>query len=57
MGSFRASRLPGTSAVNETSPKIGTLDDLLVSTPAHVLLAGLCVGGLLKTLPGFYYAR
>jgi sporulation protein YlmC with PRC-barrel domain len=44
---YRASKLTGSSVINEKNEKIGTLDDLIISKD-KVLFAVLQVGGFLK---------
>jgi sporulation protein YlmC with PRC-barrel domain len=44
---YRASKLIGSSVVNDKSEKIGSIDDLIVTPTDHVLFAVISVGGFL----------
>lgn len=44
---YRASRMIGTTVLNDKNEKIGTVDDLIVSPNDQVLFAVLSVGGFL----------
>jgi sporulation protein YlmC with PRC-barrel domain len=44
---YRASKIVGTSVVNDANEKIGSVDDLIVNRDDRVLFAVLSVGGFL----------
>src|ERR1700722_17535248 len=46
-GGYRASKVVGSSVVNEANETIGTIDDLLVSTDGKQPYAVLSIGGFL----------